>query len=210
MAYVRKRTALPQDKTLDTKSSDKINPLSVVILSSTIIVSVSGILFSAMLKIILHQRSSIFCYTGPYSAQIQAKPFSDFLHLKPLLIFSILAGVAKSMYGIPLMVVSGLGVLTYIFSRRKNLGARLFYNANHSGPPSYIKFCSHAPRISRDIYPIEGGTASWYNGRYSVRNVCAIDCFLFGFTCRCHHISNGKKSRKVTNRYFISIFLIEL
>jgi hypothetical protein len=166
MAYVRKRTALSQDKTLDTKSSEKINPLSVVILSATIIVSISGILFWLYWNS-YYTNDPLYFAAGPYSAQIQAKPFSDFLHLKPLLILSILSGVTKSMYGIPLMVASGLGVLTYIFSRREKRLEVLSYSIMLIilALPAISNFVAML-QGSAAIYPIEGGTASWYNGRY--------------------------------------------
>jgi uncharacterized membrane protein len=166
MAYVRKRTALSQEKTLDTKSSDKINPLSVVILSTTILVSVSGILFWLYWNSYF-TNDPLYFAAGPYSAQIQAKPFNDFLHLKPLLILSILSGVTKSMYGIPLMIASGLGVLTYIYSRRKKRLEVLGYSIMVIilALPAISNFVAML-QGSAAIYPIEGGTASWYNGRY--------------------------------------------
>jgi hypothetical protein len=166
MGYVRKRKALSQDKTLGTKSSDKINALSLVILSTIILVSVSGILFWLYWNS-YYTNDPLYFAAGPYSAQIQAKPFNDFLHQKPLLILSILSGVTNSMYGIPLMVASGLGVLTYIFSRREKRLEVLGYSIMliTLALPAISNFVAML-QGSAAIYPIEGGTASWYNGRY--------------------------------------------
>jgi hypothetical protein len=217
IAYVRKRTALSEDKTLDTKSSDKINPMSVAILSTTMLVSVSGILFWLYWNS-YYANDPLYFAAGPYSAQIQAKPFSDFLHLKPLLILSILSGVTKSMYGIPLMVASGIGVLTYIFSRREKRLEVLGYSIMLIilALPAISNFVAML-QGSAAIYPIEGGTASWYNGRY-VETYAPLIAFcsgsLVGATVYLTKKSQESKKRSIYYHYFsrtiiiLSIFMI--
>ena len=167
MAYLRNRRAKSRDKTLGANWSDKIKPLYAVIISATIIVSFSGILFWLYWNS-YYSKDPLYFAVGPYSAQIQAKPFSDYLHLKPLLALSVLSGVTKSMYGIPLLVTSGLGILIYYFANKQKRYEVLGYSMMLIilVLPAISSFVAML-QGSAAIYPIESGISGWYNGRYA-------------------------------------------
>jgi len=131
-----------------------------------IIVSLSGIIFW-LLWDFAYYKDPLYFATGPYSAHIQGQPFSGYLQSHPLLALSILIGVSKSMYGLPILTIAFLGIVSYLYIARKDHKRLVFFlltTATLMIPlVSIFLAMVHGSGV---IYPIrEGG---WFNGRYLV------------------------------------------
>jgi hypothetical protein len=150
--------------------------------SLPIILSFSGILFWLIWNFVYY-KDPFFFATGPYSAHIQGQPFSEYLHLNPHLVLSILTGVSKAMYGIPVLIIAIFGVILYLYLRRNDRSRLVFFlltTALLTLP--FLSIFSAMVQGSGVIYPIEEG--GWFNGRYLVTispllAFCSVSLIMF-------------------------------
>lgn len=65
-------------------------------------------------------KDPLYFAIGPYSphAQAASKPFTAYLQLHPINSLSILFDVAKAMYGIPTLILSLLGIASFVYMNR--------------------------------------------------------------------------------------------
>ena len=144
------------------------------ILVALVICTIAIISFSGIILWLIwnsyYYHDPLYFATGPFSAQVESKPFDDYLHLNPILISSVISGVTKSLYGIPILVVSGSGILLYLVTNRKRLVHVLAYLVTLIilAVPLLSVFLAML-QGSAAIYPIENtGGDGWYNGRFAV------------------------------------------
>ena len=112
-------------------------------------------------------KDPLFFATGPYSAQVQAssRAYSTHLHLQPIISLSIIIDAASAMYGIPILVSSLLGIVCYLWTRKRNaLSFSIFIVIMLMAPT----LADYAAMIqgSGEIYPV--GEKAWFNGRYLI------------------------------------------
>jgi hypothetical protein len=135
-------------------------------------------------------KDPLYFATGPYSAQIQADSRGyneDFKH-NPIKISSIIYDVATATYGLPVMIISNLGIAMYLYMGAKaKMLSFGFLTIVMLMLPILYDFAAMI-RGSGEIVPSAGG---WYNGRYLI---FMAPLFAFGTVSLVSYISkNGKK-----------------
>jgi aldose sugar dehydrogenase len=116
----------------------------------------------------LVQKDPLYFAAGPYSAKVQTSlmPFSNHLYLNPAGSLSIIFDVSKTMYGIPVLILSVVGISLYFYMHR----------SREMLPFSFILLVMLIiPTLSdfaamvlgyQEILPDKSG--GWSNGRYLV------------------------------------------
>jgi hypothetical protein len=132
-----------------------------------VLLSFSGILFWLIWDFV-YFKDPLYFATGPYSSQVQTKPFSGYLHLNPALVLSILLGVINSMYGIPVLIVAVLGFVFYLRAGKRDHRQLLLFLLTSAilAIPFLLNFLAMVGG-SEAIYPTKNGNG-WFNGRYLV------------------------------------------
>jgi hypothetical protein len=112
-------------------------------------------------------RDPLYFATSQYSAQIQAisRPFREHLYLQPLNSLAVIFDVAKDMYGILLLFVSVLGIVTYLITKRKALSFSVLLLVMLI-LPTLTDFAAMI-QGSGEIAPYPNGEG-WFNGRYLI------------------------------------------
>lgn len=117
----------------------------------------------------LVQKDPLYFATGPYSAKIQTSlvPFSNYLYLNPAGSLSIIFEVSKAMFGMPVLILSIVGISLYLYKygrRRKILPFTILLPVMLLIPTlsNFAAMILGYQAILPDKY---GG---WSNGRYLV------------------------------------------
>ena len=112
-------------------------------------------------------KDALFFATGPYSAQVQAssRTYSTHLHLQPIISLSIIIDAASAMYGIPILVSSLLGIVCYLWTRKRNVLSFSILIVIMLMAPTLADYAAMI-QGSGEIYPV--GEKAWFNGRYLI------------------------------------------
>jgi glucose/arabinose dehydrogenase len=116
----------------------------------------------------LVQKDPLYFATGPYSAKVQTSlmPFSNYLYLNPTGLLSIIFDVSKSMYGMPVLILSVVGFSLYLYMYRgRNMLPFTFLLPIMLIIPTLSDFASILLGY-QEIFPDKNG--GWSNGRYLV------------------------------------------
>jgi hypothetical protein len=147
------------------------------IVSVSIPLSFLGIFLWILWNGVIFKDPSIFA-TGPYSAQLQAsaRVYMQHTHFQPINTLSVLSAVAQHMYGLPVLILSFLGIAFYLYmNRRKEISFSMLMVAMLLAP--IIALCGAMIQGSGEMWDaINGG---WFNGRYLI---FMAPFFAFGST----------------------------
>ena len=145
----------------------------------------------------LEQKNPLYFATGPYSAKMETSmaAFSNYLYLNPAGSLSIVLEVSKAMYGMPVLILSIVGVLLYFYiHRRRN---RLSFSL-------LLLIMLLIPTLSdfagivlgyQGILPSKNG--GWSNGRYLV-----FMAPFFAFTSASVVVFVAKRTRRTVLTLF--------
>ncbi len=145
----------------------------------------------------LEQKDPLYFATGPYSAKMETSmaAFSNYLYLNPAGSLSIVLEVSKAMYGMPVLILSIVGVLLYFYiHRRRN---RLSFSL-------LLLIMLLIPTLSdfagivlgyQGILPSKNG--GWSNGRYLV-----FMAPFFAFTSASVVVFVAKRTRRTVLTLF--------
>jgi hypothetical protein len=134
-------------------------------------------------------KDPLYFATGPYSAQVQSnsRTFSENTKLNPINSSSIIFDVAIAMYGMPVLVISILGIVTYLYMGRKEKTLSFsLLTIIMLMLPTLVDFIFMV-QGSGEIYPVREG---WFNGRYLI---FLAPLFAFGSVSLVIFISRKKK-----------------
>lgn len=116
------------------------------------------------------EKAPLYFATGPFSASAEASSvgrFAYYLRLDPIKSSSIIFDVAKAMYGLPVLILSGLGIASYLYmNRSKKLLPFSLLTLVALMMPILFDFIAMV-QGSGEIYPTET-EGSWFNGRYLI------------------------------------------
>lgn len=145
-----------------------------------------------------------FFANGPYSAAVQAasRPYSIHLLMNPIASLIIISNVASAMYGIPVLIISLLGILAYFFANGRN---QLFFRillVVAFMTPILADFAAML-QGSGEIYPV--GDKRWFNGRYLV---FVAPLIAFGSTSAIFFVS--KTLVKAKEKKFVLVKIISV
>jgi 4-amino-4-deoxy-L-arabinose transferase-like glycosyltransferase len=112
-------------------------------------------------------KDPLYFATGPYSAQVQAdvREFNDEFKLNPIRAISVIFDVATAMYGLHVLVISILGIITYLYMGGKNKVLSFSFLTIIMLLPLLIDFIAMI-QGSGEIFPTTPGR--WFNGRYLI------------------------------------------
>lgn len=147
----------------------------------------------------LVQKDPLYFVTGPYSAKVQMSliPFSNYLYLNPAGSLSIIFDVSKAMYGMPVLILSIVGLSLYLYMyRRRNTLPFTFILLIMLVIPTLSDFAAMMLGYQW-IFPDR--TGGWSNGRYLV-----FMAPLFAFTS----VSVVVFIAKITRRKILTILSI--
>jgi hypothetical protein len=147
-------------------------------------------------------KDPLFFATGPYSAQVQAdvREFNDEFKLNPIRATSVIFDVATAMYGLHVLVISILGIITYLYMGGKNkvLSFSLL-TIIMLVLPLLSDFVAMI-QGSGELFPTTPGR--WFNGRYLI---FLAPLFAFGSVSLVIFIS--KKRKKVLTMSVVVIVI---
>lgn len=128
--------------------------------------SVFGIILWLLWNTVIF-KDPMFFANGQYSAAVQAasRPYSSHLHMHPIASLVIMSNVASAMYGLPVLIISLVGIIAHFFANGRN---QLFFRlllVVALMTPIMADFAAML-QGSGEIYPV--GDKSWFNGRYLV------------------------------------------
>lgn len=116
------------------------------------------------------EKAPLYFANGPFSASAEGSSvsqFASYLRLDPIKSSSIIFDVAKAMYGLPVLILSGLGIASYLYmNRSKKLLPFSLLTLGALMMPILFDFISMV-QGSGEIYPT-GTEGSWFNGRYLI------------------------------------------
>ena len=121
-------------------------------------------------------RNPLIFLTGPYSAQAQSltRPYRQHLVMQPINSLTTLLGVATDMYGVHIVVLSIVGAVAFVYTKRRTLVFSLLTLVMLAFPIllDYFAMIQGSGEIYKHI------TTGWFNGRYLV-----FIAPLFAFSC---------------------------
>jgi 4-amino-4-deoxy-L-arabinose transferase-like glycosyltransferase len=168
-----------------------------------IIFSSAGILSWIFWNMVIF-RDPLFFATGPYSAQVQAgsRAYSAHLHLQPVVSLYIILDAASAMYGIPILIISLLGIASYLFMHKKNVLSFRILTVIMLMAPTLADYAAMI-QGSGEIYPV--GEKAWFNGRYLIFIAPLI---AFGSTSLVIFASKIRKRGKTLITYIVYVTVV--
>ncbi|HZA07316.1 MAG TPA: hypothetical protein VE619_06395, partial [Nitrososphaeraceae archaeon] len=150
-----------------------------IFLAIAILISFLGIAFWISWNIV-YFKDPLYFALGPYSAQAQSKIYSKYFHSDAFVIFSTLLAAAKSVYGIPVLLISVVSAIIYIVSVAYIYDFRIRLTQYNNAKRSIIFYALtsavlFSPTLSIYVSMIQGSGViypikddGWYNGRFLV------------------------------------------
>lgn len=116
----------------------------------------------------LVQKDPLYFVTGPYSAKVETSmiaPFSNHTYLNPIGSLSAVFDASKAMYGMPVLILSFLGVISYFYMYRRKMPRFNLLLLIILLIPTLSDFVCMVAGYQQ-IFPSKNG--GWSNGRYLV------------------------------------------